>query len=404
MVGVAAVLGGCAFDHSGIAMYDGGASSIDASVDDTSTRDARPSDADVPRPDASCVGDPIGFEPSNFSRCSLVGPNASRVLSSGTFIFDSTTGALTPPVGPVVLLEVSSVSQAGGQVLNLVTVSSLTIEASATLRITGGRPTALVSLGDMTIDGAISVSATGTTSGPAGGVGCGTSTGANGGVGTAMGGEAGTGGGGGGFGAVGGAGGPVDTAQPPGGGPRGNATLVPLRGGCPGGTGGNSGGGAPGGGGGALQLVAAGTVSIGGTVAAAGGGGQDPTATHAGGGGGGAGGGLLFEAQTVTIDVTGRITANGGGGGEGTRTNDSSVPGSDGHENDNAPAAGGVAGASAGDGGNGGAGTIAAQPGGLGIHAPGNAAGGGGGGGAVGRIHLRAASIMNSGVVSPPPQ
>lgn len=400
---MAAVLGGCAFDHSGLDMNDGGGASVDAPADLDSGALSPDGSGEIP-PDASCVGDPIGFEPSNFSRCALVGPNDSPVLDSGAFTLDSTTGALTPPAGPIVMLEVSSVAQPGGQVLNLVTVSGLTIDTATTLRITGGRPTALVSLGDMTIDGTISVSADGAASGPSGGVGCGNSTGANGVVEIAMGGEAGTGAGGGGFGAIGGAGGPVDSTQPGGGALRGNAALVPLRGGCPGGTGGNSGGGAPGGAGGGLQLVAAGTMTVGGTVAAAGGGGQAPTATHAGGGGGGSGGALLLEAQALIVLSAGRITANGGGGAEGTRTGDTASAGTNGRERDATPASGGAGGASAGNGGSGGAGLAAAQPGGLGIHAPNNAAGGGGGGGAVGRIHLRAASIMNDGVISPPPQ
>jgi hypothetical protein len=118
------------------------------------------------------------------------------------------------------------------------------------------------------------------------------------------------GGGGGGFGSEGGPGG--DGTSDPGGAQGvlvGNATLVPLRGGC-------SGGGNPGVdggvGGGALQitsrtmieLTAAGDIAANGLPGTSG--------SESGGAGGGSGGGLLLEAPSVKVD--GPISAIGAGG------------------------------------------------------------------------------------------
>ncbi|HEX7481292.1 MAG TPA: hypothetical protein VF331_26050 [Polyangiales bacterium] len=106
--------------------------------------------------------------------------------------------------------------------------------------------------------------------------------------------------------------------------PEGNATLVPLRGGCAGGRGGY-GDGAPspnmgryaGAGGGGLQLSSAFglTVASSGRITAAGGGGQKGYADEDGGGG--SGGALLLEANNVSVDPNAWLTTNGGGGGAG---------------------------------------------------------------------------------------
>ncbi len=115
--------------------------------------------------------------------------------------------------------------------------------------------------------------------------------------------------GGGGFGSKGSAGaigfaqsgGAHFTLGAAGGSPSGEPTLVPLRGGCDGGS-------SNGNGGGAMQLVSRTEILIlgNGRVAANGEGGYS---------GGGAGGGILLEAPTVTI--SGNVVANGGGGGNG---------------------------------------------------------------------------------------
>ncbi len=83
----------------------------------------------------------------------------------------------------------------------------------------------------------------------------------------------------------------------------GDETLVPLRGGCPGG---GDGVGGPGIGGGAIQIASRTLITVPGALGANGGGGCVSS-------GGGSGGGLLLEAPVVT--VAGGLFANGGGGG-----------------------------------------------------------------------------------------
>lgn len=111
--------------------------------------------------------------------------------------------------------------------------------------------------------------------------------------------------GGGGFGSPGGRGGSATSSAGtadggPGGAATGNATLIPLRGGCGPGT--NAGG--------AIQLVSRTRIVIAGAVAANGGGGSS-------GLGGSSGGGILLEAPAVEVEQTGTVVANGGGGGGG---------------------------------------------------------------------------------------
>src|ERR1043165_7847810 len=115
-----------------------------------------------------------------------------------------------------------------------------------------------------------------------------------------------SGAGGGGFGQPGGRGGMASNtgaASPggAGGGATGNAMLVPLRGGCDGG----SLGGLFGAGGGALQLISRTNITVSGIIAANG----------SAGAGGGSGGGILLEAPV--LDVSGAIVANGAGGAAG---------------------------------------------------------------------------------------
>lgn len=108
--------------------------------------------------------------------------------------------------------------------------------------------------------------------------------------------------GGGGFGSPGGRGGSATMSAGTadgglGGTITGNATLIPLRGGC----------GSSFSAGGAIQLVSRTRIMITGAVAANGAG----SITI---GGGGSGGGILLESPTVELESTGKMVANGGGG------------------------------------------------------------------------------------------
>lgn len=197
--------------------------------------------------------------------------------------------------------------------------------------------------------------------------------------------------GGGGFGSIGAYGGFAQSGNPvyasagsAGGQPTGNASLVPLRGGCD--------GGAqyylksPGRGGGAVQLVSGTKISISGTVAANG------SARDSGG----SGGGILLEAPIV--EVTGHVVANGGAGGTALFT------GEDGGLAD-IPAQGHAEIPDfAGKGGNGAAGTTAATAGGLMVSLSSPPVWGGGGGGGVGRIRVNTApdGQRSTGLFSPP--
>lgn len=190
--------------------------------------------------------------------------------------------------------------------------------------------------------------------------------------------------GGGGFGSPGGAGGSAQNANGfraggIGGNATGNASLVPLRGGCNGAISAN--------GGGAIQLVSRTKIVVSGAVAANG----------AVGRGGGSGGGILLEAPIV--EVSGRVVANGGAGlgclanGENGRL-------------DAMPAMGGSGCTVESGSGAGGAGNVGATNG-LPMDATastGNVYGGAGGGG-VGRIRVNAApgGLRMNGIVSPNP-
>jgi len=215
-----------------------------------------------------------------------------------------------------------------------------------------------------------------------------------------------------------------------------NASLVPLRGGCPGGKGGgvasctlntqcasNScvGGmcqpqASGGGGGGAVQLSVAGKLTVAGKVAAAGGGGgpgklsqpaganctSNNTCSGHGGGGGGAGGSVLLEAGSLTLKATARLAVNGGGGGGGAKGAALSAAnaaegtsGAAGSTVATTAAAGGTGGdpSTNNGGGNGGAGadgatTNAGSAGAADLGGGNQNAAGGGGGGGLGRIRI----------------
>lgn len=147
----------------------------------------------------------------------------------------------------------------------------------------------------------------------------------------------------------------------------GNPTLVPLRGGCPGGDSVSSFGGA---GGGALQVTSKTRIAIAATVAADG---DRAIAVSVGGGGGG---GLLFEAPVIDVDGSSILLVRGGGGASGSAA--APVPALDG----SAAPGGTCGGASAcGNGGQGAAANTGATDGQGAVLTSGHGAGGGGGGG-----------------------
>lgn len=286
--------------------------------------------------------------------------------------------------------NVAVITQVGGTEALLVGLQGLTVAAGTQLTLSGARPVIFAVDGPVVLAGTVLA---------ANGDGSGCSVGAA---------SVRGGGGGGGFGKTGAAGGDSENdanSGASGGTPVGNATLTPLRGGCPGSAGAGPAPGTGGAPGGALQVTGSGTVTVSGVLLAPGGGGAGAQGRNvvtggSGGGGAGSGGGVLLEASALW--VTGLVAANGGGGGEGSTTNT------------------GVSGTTAGTGfGNGGSGgTTLGGNGGhggdrndaqKGSNAAGqtgyHAAGAGGGGGAAGRIHLRAAlqcDVSDAGLVFSP--
>lgn len=266
------------------------------------------------------------------------------------------------------------VQQAGAPPICVVRYASIKIVGGATLHVfssvnrqnfqNAGRAIALVSDGDLSVDGAIDVSASRLYSGPGGGYVF------------SGGGDAhpGDGNGGAGFATAGAGGG---SAGSDGGADDGGAALMDpadletLSGGPQ----------STGGGGGALVLVSChGSVSVSGWLNAGGGGGVggyyilDGTR---GGGGGGAGGNIVLEG--LDVHVTGGVFANGGGGGAGGIGSAGSSTNEDGRDGsiDLSGPPGGVARAGAGNGGAGGSVNGLPQPG---LHPTGSGGAGGGGG------------------------
>ena len=244
------------------------------------------------------------IDPSNGLAAALdlaeTGP-ALLLDSSDTFYFDTVenVSGTTATIGDQTV-EVLVVAGAGNAPdVVVVPVASLRIVADTTFSIQGARAIAFVSWGDVRIQGTLRVVAGQSVEieedcwgRASGGVGADDDI---------------PGPGGGSFGSVGGNGGAVTgTAGAAGkaaGEVTGNETLIPLRGGCPGG---GDGIGGPGYGGGAIQIASRTLITVPGALGAGGGGGCVSS-------GGGSGGGLLLEAPSVT--VAGGLFANGGGGG-----------------------------------------------------------------------------------------
>lgn len=338
------------------------------------------------------------FTPSNFTPC--IGEILPSVtLISGSFTFTPQTGLLTDGTSTTMLP-----TPVGSP--RVLSVAGLDIGSLATLEILGPDPLVIAVYGNARISGVATASARGTSPG-GGAASCAGSTGTD--AHSALSKSAGGGGGGGGFGTIGAAGGTGDTSiatKTPGGGEmgaRGTPMMVPLFGGCNGGTGGQEHNtavatpGAGGGGGGAIQISVRDAFVLAGTarVEASGGGGQgadgiaNGAGTHegAGGGGGGSGGAIFLEGTTITIAPTVTLCANGGGGGGGSHNTNDGGSGADGPCSVD-DAAGGTSDST----GVGGFGATLNTNSTIGGNGGGQDAGGGGGGGGGGRIRVRATS------------
>jgi hypothetical protein len=402
---------GCGFDKGagtgGGGSDGGGSSDAGGGTDSASAIDSGVADSDS----GVACDDLLPFAPSNFAACDLDYVAKDLTLEDfGGYLLDTDTGVLTNPGGGRQMLTGVQIDQTDAPTIFAVFYRSFSLSPGSSLTIRGNHAFALVTRQDLVVNGSSSmgVPASWVTDGAGGDNVAACLPGGRGkpGVLQSMGAlSGGSGGGGGGFGADGGRGAVVDGAtgavRTRAGLANGEVTLVPLRGGCRGGSGGDpaSNGGPGGGAGGALQMVAGGELHVIGSVTARGGGGQGVLGPSGGGGGGGSGGGLLLEASTLTID--GQLTANGGGGGEGGRAAGDSDFGSNGHDWDGGQASGGSGASFGGDGGPGGALSGAdGEDGMVGESDASNLAGGGGGGGGVGRIHLRAIGDLTMGPAS----
>lgn len=376
--------------------------------------------ADAPAPFACVPWAALNVDPCATTLTDPVG----ITLAVGTHVLDTDTGNLTSNGGSPVAMPGGLVAQSAGPMVRAVNARSLSIVSGATLSIVGSRPVIIVVHGTVTIDGVIDASARLESPGPISVAGpggndaalCTTAAGQDGADTTLASAGGGGGGAGGAFGANGGDGadghGSGHGTKGSKGTSTGVPTLLPLRGGCPGGSGGDDGvvavdeGGRRGDGGGGLEITARAGVTINGrlvangTSGAAGGG---VAMVRAGGGGGGSGGAIVLDGDTVQVQASAALCANGGAAGEGGQVGMVSSPGAAPTCTDNR-ALGGATEADGGDGGDGGATAGAAGTNGS---AGASNAGGGGGGGGVGRIRIRgrsqAASINGAAVVSPAP-
>jgi hypothetical protein len=329
--------------------------------------------------------------------------DGNDVVFAGTATIDTSAGTVTDVNGTV---AVDTALEQGGPVdLFVVKVKSLT---ATDINVVGTAALAIVSDGDVTIDGVLDVSGHFGVSGPGAMT---TEPTCQGGTGESTEQNGVSGGGGGGFGRAGGTGGSTALGGfvngGAGGSVSGNPEVTPLRGGCDGGLSGRSG--MPlGVAGGAVQIVSNTEVLVGpnGAITAngSGGGTRDTEPPLLGcfsgqpcfsGAGGGSGGGIVLEAPAVTLAAEAVLVANGGGGGCGRVT-----AGEDGQIS--------LARAEGGDctvvvGGIGGAGAE-----GAGVDGTGNFNGAdsiaGGGGGGVGRIRINlpaGETFAPEGLVSP---
>jgi hypothetical protein len=247
---------------------------------------------------------PAGAQLLNPNDFASLGPFPTQ---AGTYAFDAEQGSLTAPDGATVFhaLNINRI--------DVFTFDSISLAAGSTIfgmnlpqAFVGFPALALLSKGDVTINGSVSVNALFFgTSGYAGGPGgfpddSGPGAGGRGGS---------VGGGGGGYGGAGSSGGPGLTGGA-GGGVYGDLTRQLI-----GGSGGGSAFGPNhfgGGGGGAVEISALGRVVVSGFISAAGGTGIS-SGTTSGAGGGGSGGGIVLLGDSVTL--SGQLLAPGGSGG-----------------------------------------------------------------------------------------
>jgi hypothetical protein len=354
-------------------------------------------------PNACMTWAPLNVE----DPCSVqLGTPEVLVLNAGTYTLDTDTGMLSGGSNPHVLAGAKIAQQQAGPMVRVVNLASLMVNEGAELDISGSVGVIFVVHGSAGIGGIVDAGAhlfgTPGTSvpGPGGSdatVCNGTKIG-TGGNGTAAADSAAGGGGAGGgaFGETGGNGTDGNNGghgvHGVGGVKLGTADLVPLIGGCAGGTGGDdssaalASGGRKGDGGGAIEITALEAVSVTGSLLANGLGGGGAGPERAGGGGAGSGGGILLDGAGVTLTGTAKLCANGGGGGEGGLVTVAGVTGDNGACSETAPATGGRSAIQGGDGGDGGYGGM---PKGTNALAAMGGAGGGGGGGSVGRVHIR---------------
>lgn len=333
----------------------------------------------------------------HFDACAIPTPPGDLQLGvalSG-YSFDTTNGTLKGKMNTSIPVTTMVLSQPNGPAAMLVSVRDFSLDAGATLTVTGSRPLVIAVSGTATIAGTIDASASLSIAGPGGTSGdC---TGAGGNTGNSSNTTAAAfGGGGGALQGMGGRGGNV-------GGMGGTSIGAPavIRGGCAGGLGGaGTATQAPrGAGGGAVQITARTSITVDGVIHVGGGGGAGGRVGYGGGGGGGSGGFIGLDAPIVI--VTGTLAANGGGGGGGASDVGNADNGGDGRTSSTPATAGAGAATSnigaCASGGIGAAGTT------LGGQNAGNSlCGGGGGGGAAGFILIWSAMPNLSGTITPP--
>jgi hypothetical protein len=303
----------------------------------------------------------LSFEPSNG-----LGPALTAAANEP---------AVTIPDGATINTDTGEVKTSGGI---SIPVNSLAVaQGSGTIRaliggsfsignvvVSGSNPLAIVSSGDVKLDGVLDVSANASTNGSGAQLAA-----------PCTGHAAGAGGSGGGNATAGGDGGqPEPATTPRAAGGAAQVGFEPLVGGCPGGalTSGGSTVSDGGGGGGAVQIVSLTAITVVGGVDVGGGGGGYN------GGGGGSGGNVILEAPRVRFSAGG-LFANGGSGGA------CSAAGNDATRDLNVAVGAGPCGTTLLKSFGGSGGTTSSSPG-LGGHVTTDP--GGGGGGAVGRARI----------------
>jgi hypothetical protein len=350
---------------------------------------------------------PLGCN-SGAPRCNEVNP--SNGLAAALDMYDALPAnqkvAANLPDGSKIDTSAKTIKDGGGATINLPTTTITQSGApdifvvmvkswqSGNVVVDGTRAFAIVSDGDVAINGVLQLDAHDDgfpltrSEGPGSVTTCDASNGLT------SGGDH-TGGGGGGHGTDGAKGGDSGVSLGGNGSTQQNdAAATPLRGGCRGGTGSDGAVFNRGRGGGAIQIVSRTQVVLGstGVVSANATGGGGSLSASGDNAGGGAGGTILLEAPIVTMGSASIFAANGGGGG---CTNGLGNPG----QRSSTPATGCSPSVAGGKGGDGGAGASGPQVG------TANASNGGGGGGAYGRVRINTAQtfMQGSATISPTP-